>query len=102
MLRLTLRTLAGSHHDVEAASPERLMDLCDESSAPLLFSCRSGECGICALVVVRGEAGLDPPSDRERETITLRVPTADPRTRLGCQIRTRAVDDDVELLLLRT
>lgn len=93
-------------HEVEIAEDEWLMDVCDASTAPLLFSCRSGECGICALVVVSGADAVDPPMDRELGTIALRRPGADPRTRLGCRCRLRASAEVpgnvVELRMLRT
>lgn len=93
-------------HEIDVAEDDWLMDVCDASSAPLLFSCRSGECGICALVVLSGAAALDPPTEREIATLQLRLPGADPRTRLGCRCRILASGADpngvVELRMLRT
>ena len=93
-------------HEVDVVDDEWLMDVCDASTAPLLFSCRSGECGICAVLVVSGGSAVDPPTEREARTIELRLPGADPRTRLGCRCRLRgaagAPGDVVELRMLRT
>lgn len=111
MLRVTLRGLDGidgvdggaETHEIELTEDEWLMDACDATAAPLLFSCRSGECGICALHVERGAGSVDPPTARELGTIALRLPRADPRTRLGCRIRLRAEGavEPVELVMLR-
>lgn len=66
----------------------RLVDLCDETSAPVPFSCRSASCGTCRVLVLAGAELLAPP--REDEVEVLAVFGDDPaRTRLACQARVK-------------
>lgn len=91
-------------HEIEVTEDDWLMDVCDASTAPLLFSCRSGECGICVVRVDGGGEVIDPPTPRELATIALRIPGAGEHTRLGCRVRIRAggADASVELTMLRS
>ena len=62
-----------------------------EADATLPFGCRSGTCGACALEVVEGEPGLDPPGFVEGDTLEV-CGLAGPGRRLGCQIILREDD----------
>jgi ferredoxin len=77
--------------DVEADAPEggALIDLCDERSACIPFSCRSASCGTCRVEVLEGGDRLDPPKDEELEVLDIfgDDPT---RRRLACQAQLRA------------
>jgi ferredoxin len=79
--------------DDGAALSERLNVL----NSPLLFGCRMGICGTCAirLDVMRGSVA--PPGAEERETLELVAP-GDPRARLACQL-TATADLRIERLV---
>lgn len=73
---------------VEAPSGAALIDLCDECSAPVPFSCRSACCGTCRVSVLEGGELLEPP--REDELEVLDAFGDDPaNVRLACQARLR-------------
>ena len=81
--------LAGNAFNSDAAGLEidvgdRLLDACDEHSAPVLFSCRSGRCAACIVDVIRGAEALAPPSHEELET--LQGAGGDASSRLACQL----------------
>jgi ferredoxin len=72
--------------DVPAPQGGRLIDLCDERSATIPFSCRSASCGTCRIDVLEGAELLDPPADEEIDV--LEIFGDDPaRRRLACQVR---------------
>jgi 2Fe-2S ferredoxin len=76
---------------VEVAAPQggALVDVCDERSAPVAFSCRSASCGTCRVLVLEGVECLEPASAEELEVLALFGD--DPRRcRLACQARIRA------------
>ncbi len=76
--------------EVDAPAGGRLIDLCDDSRAPVPFSCRSASCGTCRVEIAEGATLLDPPGDEEAEL--LGVLGDDPaRYRLACQARVRGV-----------
>jgi ferredoxin len=75
--------------EVDAPEGGRLLDLCDERSAPVPFSCRSARCGTCRLHVLEGADLLEPPADLEADL--LRLMGDDPaRHRLACQALVRS------------
>ena len=78
--------------EVSASGGARLVDLCDEKSAGVPFSCRSASCGTCRVDVLEGADLLDPPTDEELDVLDLfgDDPT---RCRLACQIRLRETGD---------
>jgi len=78
--------------EVTAPRGARLVDLCDEKSAGVPFSCRSASCGTCRVDVLEGAELLDPPADEELDVLDLfgDDPT---RCRLACQIRLRETGD---------
>jgi 2Fe-2S ferredoxin len=73
---------------LEADCPEggRLMDLCDERTAPVPFSCRGATCGSCRIEVIEGVVHLAPPTPRECETLAIFEDDPSKR-RLACQAR---------------
>jgi ferredoxin len=73
----------------DAPAGTRLVDLCDEHSAPVPFSCRSASCGTCRIDVLEGADLLEPPRDEELDVLD--IFGDDPaRRRLACQARVRA------------
>jgi ferredoxin len=74
--------------EVQAPAGARVLDLCDETSAGVPFSCRSASCGTCRVDVLEGAELLEPAADEELEVLDLfgDDPT---RCRLACQIRLR-------------
>jgi ferredoxin len=75
--------------EVPAAAGARLLDLCDEKSAGVPFSCRSASCGTCRVDVLEGAALLEPPADEELDVLDIFGDDPTQR-RLACQIRLRA------------
>jgi ferredoxin len=76
---------------VEADAPDgaRLVDLCDETGAPVPFSCRSASCATCRIDVLEGADLLEPPHEDELDLLD--IFGDDPaRRRLACQARVRA------------
>ena len=76
-------------------SPHRkrgaLLDLCDEKSAGVPFSCRSASCGTCRVDVLEGAELLDPPADEELDVLD--IFGDDPKQRrLACQVTFREGD----------
>ncbi len=69
----------------EAEPFARLIDVCDESHAPVEFSCRSGTCGTCRIEVLEGAELLRAPSTDEVETLL--AFDAPPTHRLACRAR---------------
>jgi ferredoxin len=60
------------------------------ANSPLLFGCRTGICGTCAVAVTVGDGGaLPPPSADEAEVLDVVCPER-PGARLACQIDLRA------------
>ena len=77
--------------EVSAPRAGRLLDLCDEKSAGIPFSCRSASCGTCRVDVLEGAELLDPPADEELDV--LEIFGDDPkRRRLACQVTFREGD----------
>ena len=69
--------------EVEVLGSERLLDVCDESRAPVAFSCRGATCATCRVEVLEGLDRLEPAGEAEREV--LRSLGAPRTTRLACQ-----------------
>jgi ferredoxin len=77
--------------EVPAPLGARLLDLCDEKSAGVPFSCRSASCGTCRVDVLEGADFLEPAADEELDVLDLFGD--DPkRCRLACQVRVRQGD----------
>ena len=77
--------------EIEAPRGARLVDLCDEHTAPVPFSCRSASCGTCRVDILEGADLLEPPRDEELDVLD--IFGDDPsRRRLACQARFKAAD----------
>jgi 2Fe-2S ferredoxin len=61
-----------------------LVDVCDEQSAPVPFSCRGATCGTCRLDVLEGAELLMDPSEEELDVLAV-FGDAPTRRRLACQ-----------------
>jgi ferredoxin len=79
---------------VHTKRPERLIDLCDEASAPVPFSCRGVTCGTCAIIVTEGEDLLEPPDIAER--MLMEKKAIDGR-RFACSVRVKADKGTIRL-----
>ncbi len=62
-------------------------------NSPILFGCRIGICGTCAIEVVSSESPLPPRSHDEVEFLGAMAPGRD-NVRLACQIR---INTDVKI-----
>lgn len=58
-------------------------------NSPLLFGCRTGICGTCIARVEARSGELPPPSEDEKDVLSLLCPN-EPKARLACQIRLSA------------
>lgn len=77
----------GRRKQIEAPEGGDLLDLCDESIAPIPFSCRSASCGTCHVEVLEGAELLEPPQPDEEELLALLG--GEGTYRLACQARVR-------------
>jgi adenylate cyclase len=68
---------------VRAFATGRLIDACDDARAPVAFSCRSADCGMCRVEVLEGGELLEPP--RDDELIVLAQARSLAKHRLACQ-----------------
>jgi ferredoxin len=77
--------------EVQAPRGGRLVDICDNESAPVPFSCRSASCGTCRVDILEGAELLEAPADDELEVLDIfgDDPT---RRRLACQMCLRGGD----------
>jgi 2Fe-2S ferredoxin len=71
---------------LEADCPDggRLVDVCDERSAPVPFSCRGATCGTCRIDVLEGAELLAAPSEEELDVLDV-FRDAPGKRRLACQ-----------------
>jgi ferredoxin len=74
--------------EVPAPAGTRLLDLADEKSSGLPFSCRSASCGTCRIDVLEGIDLLEPPGDEELDVLDIFGDKPSER-RLACQARLR-------------
>src|SRR5688572_11533434 len=51
------------------AGAGRLIDVCDDARAPVVFSCRDARCATCRVEVVEGEQHLEPPTRGELDRL---------------------------------
>ena len=66
------------------AAGDRVLDTCDDNAAPLAFSCRTANCGVCRVRVVLGAELLSPAGSEERELLSGWNAASDER--LACQL----------------
>jgi ferredoxin len=88
--------------EIDAPEGAALVDLCDEHSAPIPFSCRSASCGTCRIHVLDGADQLVPAAADEIELLDVFNMTP-PLIRLTCQakltpgavrVRVKAIQDE--------
>jgi 2Fe-2S ferredoxin len=89
MPEITFESSDGSQKKtMNASNGGALVDLCDDSSAPIPFSCRSASCATCHIEVLEGSEALLPPEDEEIDVLEA-VSTSAPRFRLACCAKLR-------------
>lgn len=71
----------------ETVGRAQLVDVCDETHAPVPFSCRSASCGTCRVEVLAGGELLE--HARQDELDVLDIFAAPPTHRLACQVVVR-------------
>lgn len=92
----------GKTRTVEAPDGGALVDICDDTTAPVPFSCRSATCGTCRIEILQGGDLIEP---REEAEADLHDILGDPESvRLACQaklkkgpgvIRIRIADEEI-------
>lgn len=60
---------AGPAMTVDEPSGGRLVDICDDASAPVPFSCRGASCATCRVEVLEGADLFEPPDHFEKELL---------------------------------
>lgn len=71
---------------VELQEGDNLSEKLTIHNSPILFGCRIGICGTCAIEVVDHDAPLPPRTHDETEFLGIMAPGRD-NVRLACQIR---------------
>ena len=94
--------LFGDDCEVDVPEGGAIVDICDEATAPVPFSCRGATCGTCRIEIVEGAELLEPPEPAEEDLLSI---CADPPgVRLACQaklkkgdglVRVRIADDEL-------
>lgn len=74
-------TIESDHWTKEVPKGESLLDHCQGTS--ILFGCGDGSCGSCLIRVVSGSDVLSPPSEEEKDFLSLLGSEEDER--LACQ-----------------
>lgn len=88
-------TFSGLDETFEVPVGASLLDACEENGAPVPFSCTSGVCGTCAIVITEGADQVDPITDDEESTLSFTTDEAG--ARLACML---TVNGDIEIKLL--
>ena|SRR5258707_5989133 len=87
--------LFGEERTVEVPEGGPLVDICDETLAPVPFSCRSATCGTCRIEVLEGVELFEPRGPEEEELLDI---LGDPASvRLACQAKLKKSDGLVRL-----
>jgi ferredoxin len=87
--------LFGEERTVEVPEGGPLVDVCDETLAPVPFSCRSATCGTCRIEVLQGVELFEPRGPEEEELLDI---LGDPASvRLACQAKLKKTDGLVRL-----
>jgi len=91
---------AGPAMTVDEPSGGSLVDICDDASAPVPFSCRGASCATCRVEILEGAELFEAPDRFERELLEEMGEAAN--RRLACSakirggvglVRLRSVDD---------
>ena len=88
-------TFSGLDESFEMPVGASLLDACEENGAPVPFSCTSGVCGTCAIVISAGADQVSPLTDDEESTLSFT--TVEAGARLACMV---TVNGDIEVKLL--
>jgi 2Fe-2S ferredoxin len=84
MPTITFESHDGSRQTTaEAPAGGALADICDDTAAPIPFSCRSASCATCHIEVIEGADGLLPPEPEELDVLDA-IGAAPPKFRLAC------------------
>src|SRR4051812_26372296 len=87
--------LFGADLEVEVPEGGALVDVCDDATAPIPFSCRSATCGTCRVEILQGAELLEPRGPEEDDLLSI---FGDPaQFRLACQAKLRKADGLVRL-----
>src|SRR5438128_10547662 len=87
--------LFGDDREVDVPEGGPLVDVCDATSAPVPFSCRSATCGTCRIEVLEGAHLFEPREPEEEDLLEIFGDTA--RFRLACQAKLKKGDGWVRL-----
>lgn len=71
MARVIIESSDAASTVIDAPEGGRLLDLCDDTLAPIPFSCRSANCGTCRVDVLEGIAELSPPEGEELAVLAI-------------------------------
>lgn len=63
-----------------------LLDACEENGAPIPFSCTSGVCGTCAIIVTAGGDQIEAITDDEESTLSFTTDEAGARLACMCTV----------------
>jgi len=85
----------GEECRVDSGEGGPLVDLCDQASAPVPFSCRGATCGTCLIEILQGAELFEEPQLAEAEL--LRILGHPPELRLACQAELKKDDGLVRL-----
>lgn len=77
-------TFSDTDTTIEVAEGASLHEACEESGAPIPFSCTVGACGTCLCVLESGPENVNPITDDEQSTIDMT--TDQEGVRLACQL----------------
>lgn len=78
-----LASIAGSAKQADAPDGGVLLEICDDTLAPIPFSCRSASCATCHVEVLEGGELLEPPLDAEQDLLD--IIGGPSGSRLACQ-----------------
>jgi ferredoxin len=88
--------LFGEDREVDVPAGGALVDVCDDATAPVPFSCRSATCGTCRVEILEGAHLFEPREAAEQDLLD--VLGDDPaRFRLACQAKLKRGDGFVRL-----
>lgn len=79
---------------VSASVGEKLVDVCNRETSPILFGCQDGVCGTCLSTVKKGNEYLSEQNEQEKETLELYAATEKQRLICQCAI---VKDGDIEI-----
>ena len=88
-----VRFPGATHPPLHLGVGASLLDHLDVGNSPVLFGCRTGICGTCAVRVEVLQGALAPPEPDEAELLALVCP-GDTTVRLACQL---ALTADIRL-----